>query len=173
MALAARLLSFERDLYTRLRARADRRLLQRAARPAAPHLLTGERGEDAAYFYLRGLGYTVVARRWASARLRGDLDLVAWDGVTLVVFEVKTRTKRDFAPAEIQVDRDKRNQLRALSSAYLKRIPPPWRDAVPLRFDVLSIYLAPNAEPEFEHFAASFPFRAPPEDLPRRFRPWN
>lgn len=54
-----------------------------------PHLQTGLRGEQAALFYLRGLGYTVVAQRWVSAQVRGDLDLVAWDGATLVVFEIK------------------------------------------------------------------------------------
>jgi putative endonuclease len=34
----------------------------------APHLATGIDGEDAAFFYLRRKGYTVVARRWSSAR---------------------------------------------------------------------------------------------------------
>ena len=31
------------------------------------HLKTGLRGEDAAFFYLRRKGYTVVARRWSAA----------------------------------------------------------------------------------------------------------
>ncbi len=85
MRLNSLAIAFDRA-YVALRSFADRKS------PKPPHLLTGERGEDAAYFHLRGLGYTVVARRWRTERLAGDLDLVAWDGSTLVIFEVKTRT---------------------------------------------------------------------------------
>ena len=157
------LLSLERSSYLRLRALADRRLASRAIRrdrnPKPQHLLTGERGEDLAYFHLRQLGYTVVARRWHSARLRGDLDLVAWDGDTLVVFEVKTRTAHDLAPAETAVDRDKQRMLRQMALAYRRRLPAPWRDLIPVRFDVLSVYDLPTS-PEFEHIHAAFPLAA-------------
>lgn len=109
--------------------------------------------------YLRKLGYTVVARRWHSARLRGDLDLVAWDGETLVTFEIKTRTAHDLAPAESAVDADKQRMLRRMALAYRRRLPEPWRDLVPLRFDVLSVYdLASGAE--FEHIRNAFPLNA-------------
>jgi putative endonuclease len=106
MNLSSLTLTLERSLYTRLRARADRRSL------LPPHLLTGQRGEDAAFFHLRALGYTIVARRWHASRVRGDLDLVAWSGTTLVVFEVKARTVRDLAPAAAEVDHLKQHQLR-------------------------------------------------------------
>jgi putative endonuclease len=153
------LLRSEAHLYTRLRALADRRSLDPA------HLITGRRGEDAAYFHLRSLGYTVVARRWRSPRLNGDLDLVAWDGATLVVFEVKTRTTADpatmFAPAETAVDGPKQDQLRLMASAYLRQIPEHHRAAVALRFDVLSVYLLP-AETQFHHIRDAFPATAPP-----------
>jgi putative endonuclease len=170
-ALRSRVAVLEGGLYKTLRARADERLARRAVRgggrPKPEHLLTGERGEDAAYFRLRELGYTVVARRWRSARLRGDLDLVAWDGETLVVFEIKTRTARDFAPAELSVDRDKRNQLRQQVNAYLRRIPEPYRAGVPVRFDVLAVYLLAGGL-EFEHFRGAFPRVAPRADWVRR-----
>jgi len=149
------LLNLERRVYSRLRARADRKS------PLPPHLLTGQRGEDAAFFHLRDLGYTIVARRWRSERLASDLDLVAWDGDTLVLFEVKTRTAHDMAPAQTAVDPHKQNQLRRMASAYLRQIPEPHRDNVPLRFDVLSVYLLPGAT-EFEHFRNAFPRHAPP-----------
>ena len=172
MRWAASLLKVERSLYRRLRARADARLARRAAkaggRAKPPHLLTGERGEDAAWFYLRERGYTVVARRWQTRRMRGDLDLVAWDGETLVVIEVKARTARDFYVAEAEVDRAKRNQLRALANAYVRRIPEEYREALRVRFDVLAVYLLAGG-PEFEHFPAAFSRETPPEDRPRRF----
>ena len=42
------------------------------------HLATGIGGENAAFFHLRRKGYTVVARRWSSGDLPGDVDLIAW-----------------------------------------------------------------------------------------------
>ena len=154
MSIASLTLALERRLYTRLRARADRR----SALP--PHLLTGERGEDAAFFHLRGLGYTIVARRWRSERLSGDLDLVAWDGPTLVIFEVKTRTSRGITPAEFAVDPYKQKLLRRMASAYLRQIPEAHRTSVPVRFDVLSVYMLPGpqgVQVEFEHLPNAFP----------------
>lgn len=150
----------EARLYLSLRALAERRLTHSGGRrgraPKPQHLVTGERGEDLAYFYLRQIGYTVVARRWHSARLRGDLDLVAWDGDTLVIFEVKTRTAHDLAPAEASVDAAKQRMLRRMALAYRRRLPEPWRDLVPLRFDVLSVYALPSG-PEFELIREAFP----------------
>lgn len=143
------MLSMERRVYGMLRGWADRRV------PQAAHLLTGERGEDAAFYHLRGLGYTIVARRWRSERLSGDLDLVAWDGDTLVVFEVKTRTARDFSPAEAAVEGYKKVMLRRMARAYLQQIPEAHRQNVPMRFDVMAVYLLPSGA-QFEHFRDAF-----------------
>lgn len=159
MRVAAHLLTLERRLYFALRKGADARAATRAARrgrsPKPEHLRTGERGEALAYFHLREHGYTVVARRWHATRLKGDLDLVAWDGDTLVIMEVKTRSARDLAPAEMAVDRPKKQMLRRMALAYRRRLPEPWRDIVPVRFDVLSIYDLPTG-PEFEHLPNAF-----------------
>lgn len=153
-------LRVERVLYDGLRARADARLAARARkhgqRPQPTHLITGERGEDAAFFYLRELGYTVVARRWRSDRLTSDLDLVAWDGPTLVFFEVKTRTARDLVPAEQQVDPAKQRLLRRMAAAYLNQFPEPHRSHTEARFDVLSVYLLPGGI-EYDHLPNAFP----------------
>lgn len=162
--LRRRLQSLERRTYLRLRSLADRREAReaqcRGERPAPPHLLIGERGEDLAFFHLRSLGYTIVARRWASDRVRGDLDIVAWDGDTLVIIEVKTRTARDLFTAESQVDRAKQRQLRRMTSAWLAQLPRHHRSHVPVRFDILSVYLVTDA-PQFEHLRDAFLFREP------------
>ncbi|HEY4355677.1 MAG TPA: YraN family protein [Acidobacteriaceae bacterium] len=138
---------------------AKRRSASRAAKDGNPgrpqHLLTGERGEDLAFFYLRSKGYTVVARRWRSERLRGDLDLVAWDGDTLVIIEVKTRTARDFVPADVAVDDGKQRMLRRMGAAYVRQFPERHRERVQVRFDVLSVY-AIGETTEFEHFSNAF-----------------
>jgi putative endonuclease len=131
---------------------ADR--LQR--RPAvAAHLDTGLRGERAALFYLRRLGYTIVASRWKSVKMRGDVDLIGWDGDWLCFIEVKTRTARDLNPAESAVDRDKQQMLRRLARAYLRAFPEEKRRVIPIRFDVVSVYFLKNGT-EFEIFQGAF-----------------
>jgi putative endonuclease len=125
-------------------------------RPA--HLELGRRGEEAAYFYLRRLGYTVVARAWRSSKLRGDLDLVAWQGSTLCFVEVKARTSREAATAESAVDPEKMQMLRRMARQYLQGLPSP---PAGVRFDILAVYfLADDKAPQFEFFAGAFDWYA-------------
>jgi putative endonuclease len=119
-----------------------------------PHLATGLEGEKVGFFYLMRNGYTVVARRWSSNRVRGDLDLVAWQGQTLCIVEVKTRSAHDIVPAELSVDSSKRAVLRRLTRQYIRRLP---GKTVPhVRFDILSVYLVPGREKEIFHFKDAF-----------------
>jgi len=160
-----------RNTWLSLQARTLRRLAGMARRTSRlpAHLLTGIDGEREAIFYLRSQGYTVVARRWRNPKLRGDLDLVAWDdtskdGATLCFVEIKTRSQRDLLPAEMAVDADKQQTLRRLALSYIGRLPKPAHQA-PVRFDVLSVYLEqPRArrsqsttEPEDESFDEAAP----------------
>jgi putative endonuclease len=121
-------------------------------RPA--HLEVGRRGEEAAFFYLRRRGYIVVARGWRSAKVHGDLDLVAWENNTLCFVEVKTRTSRSFATAEAAVDQDKVRMLRRMARQYLQALL-----IVPdqVRFDILSIYY--EAGESFELIRGAFDWR--------------
>ncbi len=123
--------------------------------PAEPaHLATGLEGEKVGFFYLMRNGYTVVARRWSSNRVKGDLDLVAWHGQTLCIVEVKTRTAHSIVPAELSVDSAKRTVLRRLTRQYIRRLP---GNTVPhVRFDILSVYIVPGRENEIHHFKDAF-----------------
>jgi putative endonuclease len=121
------------------------------SRPA--HLELGRRGEEAAFFYLRRRGYTVVARDWRSGKVRGDLDLVAWEGDTLCFIEVKTRTSRNVATAESSVDHDKIRVLRRMARQYLLAV----ADAPDqVRFDVLSIYYEAQQAVDLQLFRGAF-----------------
>jgi putative endonuclease len=133
----------------RLRARPGR------APVMAPHLVTGLLGERAALFELSRRGYIVVARRWTSPRVRGDVDLIGWDGEWLCFLEVKTRTARDLAPAESAVDEGKRRMVRGLARAYLRAFPEFERRSIPVRFDVVSVYLI-DGTTEFQIFKDAF-----------------
>jgi putative endonuclease len=110
------------------------RLLPADSRPQ--HQRTGTHGEEAAYFYLRNLGYAMVARNFRSARCRGEIDLIGWDGEILCFIEVKTRTSRDVKTAEAAVDRHKRRELAQVAREYLRRVPPTCQ----WRFDIVSVY---------------------------------
>src|SRR5215467_308509 len=101
-----------------------------------PRHATGRSGEEEAYFYLRRLGYVMVARNWRSPHHKGELDLVGWDGDVLCFIEVKTRSSRDFIPAEAAVDHEKQRALAAIARDYLRRL----SGHPPTRFDVVSVY---------------------------------
>jgi len=100
------------------------------------HQRTGRRGEEAAYFHLRKLGYTMVARNFRSPKCRGEIDLIGWEDDVLCFVEVKTRTTLDVKPGEAAVNRHKRREVAAVAREYLRRSPP----SCQWRFDVVSVY---------------------------------
>jgi putative endonuclease len=121
------------------------------ARHRAAHLYTGERGEEAAYFHLRKLGYVMVARNYRSPRRRGEIDLIGWDKDVLCFIEVKTRSSKDFIPAEVAVGADKQHDLREVAREYLRKVV----GEPTTRFDIVSVYFGAG-NPEFELFRNAF-----------------
>jgi len=110
------------------------RFLASDLRPS--HQRTGRRGEEDAYFFLRKLGYKMVARNFRSPRSHGEIDLIGWDGDMLCFIEVKARTTPDIKPPEAAVDRHKRREIAEVIREYLRHSPPlcQWR------FDIVSVY---------------------------------
>lgn len=141
---------------TRLAVRTlDRLAALRRRPPSAPaHQVTGRRGEEEVFFYLRRQGYVIVARNFRVPQARGEIDLIGWDGETLCFIEVKTRTTRDVKPAEAAVDQDKRRELSRVARQYLRRI----ASEPPVRFDIASVYYETGAtSPEITLFKKAFP----------------
>ena len=113
------------------------------------HQRTGARGEEDAYFHLRGLGYVMVARNLRSPRYRGEIDLIGWDGDILCFVEVKTRTSRDVKTPEAAVDRHKRREVAQVARDYVRQFAPTCQ----WRFDIVSVYYAGRgSRPHFEVF---------------------
>lgn len=106
----------------------------------------GIRGETYAYWYLRRHGYVLVARNYTVAGIKGEIDLVGYDGPVLAFIEVKTRAADDETRgrAEEAVTPDKRRHLARMARRFLaeRRI----AEAV-CRFDVLAIENRPGAAP--------------------------
>ncbi len=150
----SRIEQYRLSIFERTTVWLDRKALRKAAPVrGTAHLTTGLRGEDAAFFHLRRLGYTIVARRWRSSRLHGDIDLIGWDGDDLCFVEVKTRSSREFRPAEAAVDQDKRAILHRMAQEYIRQLDD--FDQISVRFDVVSVYFT-QAKPEFEVFRGAF-----------------
>jgi putative endonuclease len=116
----------------------------------APHHRTGRRGEEAAYFHLRKLGYTMIARNFRSPRCRGEIDLIGWENDVLCFIEVKTRTTRDVKPGEAAVDSHKRRLVAAVARDFRRRLLP----SCQWRFDVVSVYYEQSkaSQPQIEVF---------------------
>ena len=123
----------------------------------AEHLTTGERGEEAAFFYLRRKGFTIVARGWKDGMTPGDLDLVAWQGDVLCFVEVKTRRSKDVATASSAVDRHKRKIIRRMARQYLRQLPGNSDGEMPdTRFDIVTVYELPGKPREVQLISAAF-----------------
>jgi len=125
--------------FTRLVARSLGAASQYLGKPSPEHLETARCGEMEAYFYLRSLGYRIVAKNFRTPHEHGEIDLIGWDEGVLCFVEVKTLTKVTLAPPEMAVDAEKRRRIRSVARRYVRRLrsdrPPP------CRFDVVSVVL--------------------------------
>ncbi|MCV2396093.1 YraN family protein [Actinotalea sp. M2MS4P-6] len=77
----------------------------------------GRYGERVAAAHLAARGWRVVDRNWRGRD--GELDIVAMDGTTLVVVEVKTRSGPGFGHPALAVTPEKLARLRRLAGQWL------------------------------------------------------
>ena len=107
---------------------------------------TGVRGETYAYWFLRRNGYVMIARNFTSRGMKGEIDLVGYDGATLVFVEVKTRTspRGEFGSAEDAVTAGKQRHLSHMARQFVREY---HAGNAPFRFDVLAIEALPGQRP--------------------------
>jgi putative endonuclease len=121
----------------------------------AQHLVTGRRGEEEAYFYLRKQGYVIIARNYRTPNSRSELDMIGWDGATLCFIEVKTRTYHDeLLPAELAVDFEKQRDLCRVAREFLRKTRK--KEDPPFRFDIVTVYLEPDVSPQIAILKGAF-----------------
>ena len=111
----------------------------------AAHNELGKWGEEQAAVYLEEKGYIILDRDWKSGH--HDLDIVAKDGSTLVIVEVKTRRNRLFGDPEEAIDYKKRKSLQSAINHYVKS----HRAVQDVRFDIISIVGMIGSQPEIDH----------------------
>jgi len=107
----------------------------------------GVRGETYAYWYLRRHGYVFIARNYTPRGMKGELDLVGYDGKTLAFVEVRTRTVREELTAlpELSITTDKQRVVIRTAQRFIveRHI-----NTDTCRFDVLAIDNQPGHAPE-------------------------
>ncbi len=98
---------------------------------------------------LRRAGLRCVVRNWRCKG--GELDLVMFDGDTLVFVEVRRRSRRDRGSGAESLDARKRSRLLLAARRYLQtqRIQPP------CRFDVVTID-GPEGQEELRWIRSAF-----------------
>lgn len=111
----------------------------------AAHNELGRWGEDLAAAFLEEKGYAIVERDWKSGH--HDLDIVAKDGSTLVIVEVKTRRNRLYGNPEEAIDYRKRRSLLSAINHYTKL----HRIYSSVRFDIISIVGNIGEKSEIDH----------------------
>jgi putative endonuclease len=120
-----------------------------------PARRVGDAAEDLVVARLTAAGWRVLHRNVRVGRY--ELDLVAVDPgppQTLVVVEVRWRSRRDFGLAEESVDHRKRVRVRRAAFGLLDRggLPP-----LPLRFDLVVVEPGDRGgEPRIRHHRAAF-----------------
>lgn len=77
----------------------------------------GQWGENVAAHHLTAEGYEIVARNWRTGR--GEIDLIAQAGATLVFVEVKTRRGQGMGTPEEALTPAKAKKLFQLAQTYL------------------------------------------------------
>lgn len=80
----------------------------------------GEAYEEQAARYLEQQGLKVLARNWHAGK-RGELDIVAKDGDTLVFVEVKFRSGKAYGSPFEAIDSRKQARIGKLAMCYMKR----------------------------------------------------
>jgi len=97
-------------------------------------LRLGRQGEELAAEYLIKLGYQILQRNYRTPR--GEIDLLANQGDTLVIVEVKSRRSLLYGEGFESVTKAKQKKLRLLAGIYLSDCQTFYAT---IRFDVISL----------------------------------
>lgn len=114
-----------------------------------PRRALGAWGEGLAAGYLLGQGWQILARNWRCEH--GEIDILARDGIDLVIVEVKTRRTTEFGDPLEQVTRKKAARLRRLALAAAREFGTEHRG---LRVDLIGVLHRPHSPAQVRHVRA-------------------
>ena len=111
----------------------------------------GKSGEEAAVRYLESKKFRIIERNFRF--LRGEIDIIAYDGKTLVFVEVKARKSKEFGPPEEAVTSLKQRQIKRVAQGFL--VQRNLQDTE-CRFDVLSLSYHEKTRFQIHHLKDAF-----------------
>ncbi|MCY4402551.1 MAG: YraN family protein [Candidatus Poribacteria bacterium] len=115
-------------------------------------------GETVAADHLKTHGYQILAHNYRYQR--GEIDLIAKKGNSIVFVEVKTRRSLKYGTPQHAVTKQKQQQISKIALAYLQT--QNLLDS-PCRFDVIAILLSPQCEVlRLEQIESAFDFQPEP-----------
>lgn len=108
--------------------------------------VVGRYGEDLAARYLAGEGFAILERNWRCEL--GEIDIVAREGDTLVVCEVKTRRGLNYGSPLESITYRKLTTLRKLAGRWLQT-----HQLTPgaIRIDIVAVLFDQNTAPQVDH----------------------
>src|SRR5580692_6753614 len=118
--------------------------------------IAGRRGEDLAHRFLRRQGFTVVARNYRLAAGDAEADLIAWEGETLAIVEVKSRGSEEYGSPERAIGEEKRRHLLRVAREYSRKCGVSWER---VRLDVVAVILSDPPRVTLYRGALSTDFR--------------
>lgn len=106
----------------------------------------GRMGEDLAARHLGEDGFVVLERNWRCEE--GEIDIIARDGDTLVVCEVKTRSSHRYGSPFEAITERKLHRLERLGMRWVReqRVRP-----TRMRVDIVSVLAPPRGQRVIEH----------------------
>ncbi|MCO5232704.1 MAG: YraN family protein [Chitinophagales bacterium] len=110
---------------------------------------TGQNGENIAVDFLKKSGYKIIFTNWRYAHY--EVDIVAKEGDTLVIVEVKTRASDSFGHPSQFVNLKKHQNLFKAAEELILKI----NHQGEVRFDIISVFKTDNHWVT-EHFADAF-----------------
>ena len=122
----------------------------------AKHHNSGRRGEDLAHRFLRRSGFVVVARNYRLAAGDAEADLIAWEGETLAIVEVKSRGSEEYGSPERAIGEEKRRHLLRVAREYSRKCGVSWER---VRLDVVAVILSDPPRVTLYRGALSTDFR--------------
>lgn len=96
----------------------------------------GKKFEDKAVNFLENLGYRILDRNFRTRR--GEIDIIALDGKTLVFVEVRFRKDSSFGTPQETVNKAKIKKIISAANRYISMKNLDFQD---IRFDVIAIDL--------------------------------
>lgn len=111
----------------------------------------GKSGEELAQKFLKKKKYRIITQGYRL--FRGEIDIIAYEGDTLVFIEVKTRRRSQFGEPEESVTLSKQKQIQKIAQGFLTYN---HLENAKCRFDVLAVTCNENQEYNIRHFKDAF-----------------